>query len=46
MGTFTLNPIAQLTSDLSAMAAEFPPVQINGLHSRAGAKVGGDLLAP
>jgi hypothetical protein len=33
------------SSDLSAMAAEFPRVQVKGLQRRAGAKVGWDLLA-
>jgi hypothetical protein len=34
------------SSDLSATAVEFPLVQIRALRRRAGAKVGGDLLAP
>jgi hypothetical protein len=36
---------AKKSSDFSAAAAEFPPVQIKGLQRRAMAKVGGDLLA-
>jgi hypothetical protein len=32
------------SSDLSATAVEFPPVQIKGLQHRAGAKVGWDFI--
>jgi hypothetical protein len=37
---------AKQTSDLSALVVKFPLMQIEGLRHHAGAKVGGDLLAP
>jgi hypothetical protein len=38
--------VADKSSDLSAAVVEFPLVQIRDLQRCAGAKVGGDLLAP
>jgi hypothetical protein len=40
------NSAAKKSSGLSAAVVEFPLVQIRDLQRGAGAKVGGDLLAP